>query len=43
MFDIHENICSLDFLFILKIIHIHFNIVLTFEIGQKQGYVKNAG
>ena len=41
MFDIHKDIWSLGFPFILYIIHIHFNIVLTFQIEPKQGNVKN--
>ena len=41
MFDIHKDIWSLGFLFILSIIYIHFNIVLTFEIEPKQGNVEN--
>ena len=41
IFDIHKDIWSLGFPFILQIIHIHFNIVLTFEIEPKQGNVEN--
>ena len=41
MFDIQKDIWSHGFTFILQIIHIHFNIVLTFEIEPKQGNVKN--
>ena len=41
MFDIQKDIWSLGFPFILQIIHIHFNIVLTFDIEPKQGNVEN--
>ena len=41
IFDVHKDIWSLGFPFILSIIHIHFSIVLAFEIEPKQGYVEN--
>ena len=41
MFDIHKDIWSLGSPFILLIIHIHFDIVLTFQIEPKQGNVEN--
>ena len=40
MFNIHKDIWSLEFQLIVEIIHIHFNIVLTFEIEPKQGNVE---
>ena len=41
MFDIHKDIWSLGFPFILEMIHIHFILVLRFEIEPKQGDFKN--
>ena len=41
MFDIHEDNWSLGFLFLQLVIHIDFNIVLTFEMEPKQGNVEN--
>ena len=41
MFDIHKDIWSLGIPFILYMIYIYHNIVLTFEIEPKQGNVKN--
>ena len=41
MFDIHKDIWSFGVPFILQIIHIHFNIVQTFQIKPKQGNVEN--
>ena len=41
MFDIYKDIWSLGVPFILLKIHIHFNIILTFEIEPKQGNVEN--
>ena len=41
MFDIHEDIWLLGFPFILYIIPIYLNMVLTFEIESKQGNVEN--
>ena len=39
MFDIHKDIWSIGFQFIL--VHIHFNIILSFEIQPKQGNGEN--
>ena len=41
MFDIHEDNWSLGFLFLQLVIHLDFNIVLTFEMEPKQGNVEN--
>ena len=41
MFDIHKDIWSLCFPFIMYMIQIHFNIVLTFQIELKQENVEN--
>ena len=40
MFDIYKDIWSHNFPFMLKIIHICFNLVQTFEIEPKQGNVE---
>ena len=41
MFDIHKDIWSLGFPSMLYIIHIHFNLVQTFEFEPKHQNVEN--
>ena len=41
MFNINKDNWSLDFLFLLYIIHIDLNILLTCKIEPKQGNIEN--